>query len=69
MGDQRKITVHIDSDLLAKARETTGEGVTETVRRGLRLLAAQRAFEEFRALRGQVKLELDLDELREDREL
>ena len=63
----RKITVHVPDDLLRKAQHQTGEGVTETVREGLRLIAAGRVFDEVRKLRGKVKFSIDLDRLREDR--
>ncbi|MCP4205338.1 MAG: hypothetical protein GY769_25790 [bacterium] len=62
-----KITVHIPADLLKKARKSTGQGITETVREGLRLVAARQAFEELRMLKGKVKVPIDLDALREDR--
>lgn len=62
-----KITVHVPEDLLAKARKATGRGITETVRQGLRLVAASRAFAELRKLRGKVDVSIDLDRLREDR--
>lgn len=67
MGGIRKITVHVPEELLQKAQRETGEGVTETVRQGLGLLAASRAFERLRRMRGAVRLELDLDDLRADR--
>jgi len=41
--------------------------VTETVRQGLSLVAASRAFDKLRRMRGTVRLAIDLDELREDR--
>ncbi len=63
----RKLTVHIDSDLLRRACERTGEGVTATIRHGLELVAASEAYERLRALRGKVKFTLDLETLREDR--
>jgi hypothetical protein len=63
----RKLTVHIDAELLRRARKRTGEGVTATIRHGLELVAASEAYERLRALRGKVKLTLDLDTLREDR--
>jgi hypothetical protein len=63
----RKITVHVPEDLLDRARESTGEGITETVRRGLELVAATRAYRELCKLRGKVKLSTDLAKLREDR--
>jgi hypothetical protein len=63
----RKLTVHIDADLLRRARERTGEGVTATIRHGLELVAASEAYDRLRALRGKVKFTLDLQALREDR--
>jgi hypothetical protein len=67
MAGVRKITVHIPEDLLKRAQRETGEGVTETVRRGLSLIASSRVFDEVRRLRGKVKVSLDLKDLREDR--
>ena len=63
----QKVTVHLDSDLLRRARERTGEGVTGTIRQGLELVAASEAYERLRALRGKVKFSIDLKKLREDR--
>ena len=40
----RKITVEVRADLLRKAQEASGSGITETVRAGLELLAASRAY-------------------------
>jgi hypothetical protein len=67
MPTVRKITVHVPEDLLSRAQRETGEGVTETVRHGLSLVAASRAFDRLRRLRGTVRLHVDLDELRRDR--
>lgn len=67
MQTVRKITVHVPDDLLKRAQRETGEGVTETVRRGLRLVAASSAYEHLRHLRGSIRLDVDLDELRADR--
>lgn len=69
MDETRKITVEVPSDLLERAQSFTGEGVTETVRSGLKKLDALRAQQEFRRLRGTYKFGLGLDELREDRDL
>jgi len=63
----RKITVEVPEDLIEKALESSGEGITGTVRRGLKLVAAGRAYAELRQLRGKVKLGIDLEALREDR--
>ena len=63
----RKITVHIPEDLLDRAQKSSGQGVTETVRQGLRLVAAGDTFRRVAKLRGRVKFSLDLARLREDR--
>ena len=63
----RKITVHVPDDLLERAQASTGQGVTETVRQGLRLVAAGEAYRRIANLRGKVKFTLDLKRLREDR--
>jgi hypothetical protein len=67
MAQSRKITVELPVDLLRKAQGSTGEGVTATIRRGLELVAASRASDELRKLRGRVRFSIDLRELREDR--
>jgi hypothetical protein len=67
MSAERKITVHVPADLLARAQKSSGEGITETIRRGLRLVAAGETFRQVAALRGQVKFSIDLARLREDR--
>ena len=41
----RKVTVHVDEDLLRRAQERTGEGVTATIRQGLELVAASEVYE------------------------
>ena len=63
----QKVTVHIDCDLLRRARERTGKGVSVTIRQGLEIVAASEAYDRLRALRGKVKLSLDLARLRDDR--
>jgi hypothetical protein len=66
MGE-RKITVHVPEGLLKSAQESSGQGVTETVRQGLRLVAAGETFRRVAALRGSVKFSVDLRRLRDDR--
>jgi hypothetical protein len=65
--ENTKVTVELPVALLERARASTGEGITGTIRRGLELVAATRAQEQLRALRGKVKFSIKLDELREDR--
>lgn len=68
MGKTQKITVEVPADLLAKARAASGENVTATVRRGLRLIAAGEAFRGLRARRGKVRSWPTPKALRADRE-
>jgi hypothetical protein len=63
----RKITVVVPDELVRRAKRATGLGLAPTVRRGLELVAAKEACAGLRRLRGKVKLDLDLDELRADR--
>jgi hypothetical protein len=63
----RKVTIEVPADLLRRARRSTGEGITATVRRGLELVASRSAYEELRGLRGKVRLSIDLKALRRDR--
>ena len=63
----QKITAHVPLESLRRAQAATGKGITETVRLSLDLLAAANAAEGLRRLRGKVRLEIDLAELRRDR--
>jgi hypothetical protein len=64
----QKVTVHLPQDLLRRAQRSTGEGITETIRKGLQLVAAEESFDGLRKLRGKVRFSIDLKKLREDRE-
>lgn len=66
MGEMRKITVDVDERVLEAAR-AEGAGVAETVREALRELAHRRACARLLALKGKVKVDLDLNELRKDK--
>ncbi len=67
MKEQRKITLFVPEDLLEKAQKSTKKGITETVRRGLELVAASQAYDDLRKMRGKVKFSIDVGRLREDR--
>jgi hypothetical protein len=67
MGAARKITVEVPEDLLRKAQQSTGSGITATIRTGLELVAARRAYAGLRKLRGKVDFSVTIDDLREDR--
>ncbi len=64
---RRKLTVEVPEDLLERALDASGEGITQTVRRGLTLVATGRSYDALRKLRGKVRLKINLDKLREDR--
>lgn len=64
---ERKITIHVREDLLERAQRASRAGISETVRRGLEILAAQDAYEGLRKMRGKVKFSIDLNELRKDK--
>jgi hypothetical protein len=67
MRGVKKITVEVPSDLLLKAQQSTGQGVTATVRRGLELVVVRKAYKKLRRFRGRVGLSIDLEKLRDDR--
>ncbi len=67
MGAVKKITIHVDQDLLREAQRVSKLGVSEVVREGLRAVAASEASKELRKWRGKVRLKLDVDTLREDK--
>lgn len=67
METARKITILIPNNLLKKAQAATGEGITPTIRQGLELVAAGKAYAELRRLRGKVKFSINWKALREDR--
>jgi hypothetical protein len=60
METTRKITVEIRADLLRKAQEASGSGITETVRAGLELMAAslprRRGYHPYRLSRDRLNV-------------
>ncbi len=67
MKADQKITVHVPADLLKSAQKQTGQGITATIRQGLRLVAAGGTYRRLRELRGKVAIKIDLGALRDDR--
>lgn len=67
MGTSRKITVEVPSELLEKAQQASGAGITQTIRTGLQLVAASRAYAHLKQLRGKVRFSRSLAELKSDR--
>jgi hypothetical protein len=60
----KKITANIPAQLLARAQDITGVGITETLVAGLQELERARKRSALRALRGKVRFELDLEKTR-----
>ena len=67
METARKITVEVPQELLKKAQRASGTGITQTVRTGLRLVAASHTYARLRQLRGKVRFTRTLAELKADR--
>jgi len=67
MGAARKITVEVPVELLERAQQASGTGVTQTVRAGLQLIAASQAYARLRMYRGKVRFSRKAAELKTDR--
>jgi hypothetical protein len=67
MNGARKITVEVPEELLEKAQEASGEGITQTVRAGLQLVAASRTYTHLLQLRGRVRFSRTAADLKDDR--
>ena len=65
MNKTRRITANLPGDLLDDAMSVTGKGITETLVTGLKLVRRARAYEKAMALRGRIRLDVDLDASRE----
>ena len=61
----KRVTVNLPDELLREAEMVTGQGISETLIAGLRLLAQRRAYTKALALRGKLDLQIDLDVSRE----
>jgi hypothetical protein len=67
MRAARKVTIQVPNELLVKARRATGQGITQTIRTGLQLVAASRSYARLRRLRGKVRFSRTLAQLKFDR--
>ncbi len=65
MGEVKtKVTVSVPAATLRRARTITGRGITDTIVAGLEALDRQARRPALRALRGRVRLDLDLERTR-----
>ena len=67
MERARKITIEIPPELLERAQQASGTGITQTVRTGLQLVAASQTYAKLRDLRGKVRFSRTSAELKIDR--
>lgn len=67
MTQMRRITANLPEPLLDDAMEVTGKGITDTLIEGLRLLRRTRGYDKAMALRGSMRLEIDMEKSRERR--
>jgi len=67
MERARKITIEIPPELLEKAQQASGSGITKTVRTGLQLVAASQTYAKLRGLRGKARFSRTSAELKADR--
>lgn len=63
----RKITVEVPLDLLDKAQQSSGAGITQTVCTGLELVAASQTYARLHQPRGTVRFSRTLAGLKTDR--
>jgi hypothetical protein len=60
----RRITANLPAELLDAAQELTGKGITETIVEGLEQIRRRRFYDRALALKGKLRLNIDIDELR-----
>ena len=63
-GASTKVTVNLPKGTLAHARSVTGKGITATIIEGLEELEKRAHRSALRALRGKIRIELDVSETR-----
>jgi hypothetical protein len=64
---KRKITLWVPTELLEAALESGNGNITSVVQKGLALIAASSAYTKLSKMRGKVRVNLDLNDLRKDR--
>lgn len=61
----KRVTANLPEDVLREAMEVTGEGITETLVAGLRQIRRSGAYSTAMALKGKIRLNIDLERSRE----
>jgi hypothetical protein len=65
MNRTRRVTANLPIDLLDQATRASGRGITETLVAGLTLVKRSAAARKAKALRGRIRLDVDLEVSRE----
>ena len=65
MTRARRITANLPHQLLEDAMKATQKGITETLVEGLRLVRRAHVYEKAMAMKGRIRLHVDLEESRE----
>jgi hypothetical protein len=65
MSNVRRITANLPDELLRDAMEVSGKGITETLVEGLDYVRRSGAYKAALALKGKIKLDIDLERSRE----
>ena len=60
----KKITANLPASLLERAQQLTGQGITETLITALQELERSHKRSALRALRGRIRIDLDLERTR-----
>jgi hypothetical protein len=67
-ADRQKITVKVPTELLERAQKISGTGISDTIRKGLEILAAHWAYEQRLRKEDKLKASIDRRDLRKDRD-
>jgi hypothetical protein len=65
MNKIKRITANLPEDLVKEATSVTKSGITETLIQGLKMIKRSAAYEKAQALKGKIKLDVNLDVSRE----
>jgi hypothetical protein len=65
MARTKRITANLPRDLLEEATKASGKGVTATLIEGLEMVRRSAAYEKAMALKGKIRLDIDLEVSRE----
>ena len=67
MTSTRRVTANLPEELLGEAMRVTGKGITDTLVEALEQVRRSGAYEKALALKGRLRLDIDLEHSRERR--